>query len=381
MPRDHYDAKPGSYEVIVNGAPTGTFPTISFFMDLKRDDPVKSERDGDWFHPTTYSASRVSEICPVGEWTQSDHGYTTTFKGNLYNQSTASYVPVGSTFPPYENSLLNEAIIKAREDLLGERALNFMQNLAERQQAIDLVKDRLLAVYRGYHYARRRKWKQAFRAIGLHNHKVARRLSENVLAWNYGVAPLYDDVQNAIALWKDPKPEHFLCVKGSSKSGGLGQVRQVKDDSGYLPRLIDYSEEKFATCVMWVKPENEAEITRAALMVNNPPLLLYELTPYSFLVDWAWDIGGWLTAMGATSGWSFYSGYTMERTECQSLYRTLVSEHGHGVGYIFNNSFRQCKQFRRVRLLSFPTPGLPGFKNPLSLIHALNAVSLFGART
>lgn len=381
MSRDVYTQTFGSYEVRTNGALTGTYSTPKFFSDLRRADSTNGEVDGDWIHPTDYWASRVSEIHPEGEWKVTQFKKQMLYKGTLTALTSGSYVPVGYSIPSFDPKLLNEAIIKAREDLLGDDAFNFAQNYAERQQAIDLVANRLTSILRGYRYARKRKWKQAFRAIGIHKNKIARRMSENVLAWNYGVAPLADDIGAAIRRISDPTPANFLKVKGVAKSGNLGKPKRVVDDQVAMPRNIDYAEEKFAVCVMWVKPENANLIHQAATGINNPFLLGYELTPYSFIVDWAWDIGGWLTALGATAGWSFYSGYTMERTECMSVYLSYFGGGSKGTCYIFNDSFRHCKQFRRKRLTSFPIPGLPGFKNPLSLVHALNAVSLFGVRT
>lgn len=372
----------GSYETWQNGVKISTNVTPSFFSDLKRADAQNGQRDGDWIHPTDYWASRISEIHPVGTWTVTQFKRLMSYRGQLTAFTSGSYVPVGYSLIPFHPATLNEAIIKAREELLGENAANFAQNYAERQQAIDLVVDRMTAIYRGYKYARKRKWKQAFRAIGLHNHKVARRLSENVLAYNYGVKPLFDDVAAIARRISDPTPANFLKVKGKSRTGGLGRIRVVEDYEVAMPRKIFYAEEKYAQCVMWVKPENVNLIHQAALGINNPVLLAYELTPYSFIVDWAWDVGGWLTSLGATAGWEFYSGYTMERTECMSVYGgTAGPVPGKGDVIITNQAFRHCKQFRRTRLHTFPIPGLPGFKNPLSLMHALNAVALFGART
>lgn len=378
MSRNEFRHTMSPLEYYWRGEKFSTTSSTSYLFDLKRALPSSGSRDGDWLHPTDYWASRITEIGMQGEWQFQQFGGDNRYVGCLGAVSSGSYVPVGYELVPYEPNYLSRAIISARKQLLGEDALNFLQNFAERKQAIDLVADRLTSIRRGYQYARKRQWKKAFRALGLHNQKVARRLSENVLAWNYGVAPLADDIVKAVNMVSNPKPENFLMVRGTAGNGG-GVHREVIDDRGTLPRKVDYTEKHLAVCVMYVKPENEAAIRRAALMVNNPFLLGYELIPGSFLLDWVWDIGGWLTAMGATSGWSFYSGYTMERTEGISSYRGHTSK-TYGTSTILSGNMRQVKQFRRARLHAFPLPGNPGFKNPFSLIHALNAVALFGAR-
>ncbi len=381
MSRNVFKQVMGSLDYRFHGLFVTTMGSTSYFYDLKRADVQKGAQDGDWIHPTSYWASRITEFAMVGEWKFTRFGGENHYKGVLTAVASGSYVPVGYSLIPFESKYLSRAIISAREQLLGDNAVNFLQNFAERQQAVNLITDRLTSIRKGYHYARKRKWKQAFRAIGLHKQKIARRLSENVLAWNYGVAPLADDIAKGIAqATGDDREDNFLKVVGKAGNGG-GDHRQVVDDNGSnVPRLINYTERHFATCVMWVKPENETDIRLAANMVNNPFLLGYELIPYSFLLDWVYDVGGWLTAMGATKGWSFYSGYTMERTQCLSSYQSYASA-SNGTSDIQGGAFRECKQFRRERLTTFPIPGGPGFKNPFSLVHALNAIALFGART
>jgi len=179
-------------------------------------------------------------------------------------------------------------------------------------------------------------------------------------------------------MFQSDGPDQFVMVKGSSREGELGRAKIVDQNNGNLPRRIHFSETRYAQCKLWVRPDNFQEIRNAAMGLNNWPLLVYEVIPYSFLVDYGWAIGNWLSALGATSGWSFYSGYLMERTENLSVYEGLSTSNN---GQSTLTGQRTMKQFRRTRLMTFPTPGLPGFKNPFSLIHALNVVALVGVRT
>lgn len=393
MTRSTYSATPGSCEVKWYGSLIGTYPTLASSESLERSDVVKGQRDGDWLHPTDYSASKTIMKGPRGTW-EAPSGMS--YKGDLYNFSTASYQQVGWQAPSYEPHLLNQAIIKARNKLL-DGGFNALQDIAERQQAINLVGDRLLSIFKSVKAARdaysafkpghmnprrwkyfKSKWKESFGHLGLHNKNVARRLSENVLAWNYGVVPLHDDIKEAIHMVSNPTTlQAMIGVTGSSKEGEHGRYTRVEEkNTGYLPRTLTYTPLRSARCVLFVNPDNIALIRAAALRVNNPPLLAYELTKFSFVLDWVWPIGSWIESLGATAGWTFYSGYTMERTESWTFFSGLKDNFGTSV----IEGSRYCFQFRRVRLTSFPIPGLPGFKSPFSLTHALNAVALFGAR-
>lgn len=369
----------GNYTLKRGGQLILTGSSLKFTSYLDRDDAVPGIRDGDWIHPTDYWSTRIDEIYPVGIWERQNGSSTDVYDGHLASKAQASTDSPAYSCPDFKTHVLNQAIISCRGKLLGDDAFNAAQNIVERQQAIDLIGDRMRSVYRSYKHLRKGRFKQAFRELGLHNQRVAQRLSENILAWNFGAAPLFDDIKSAVNQFNDDTgPERFVRVRGSSREGNKSRPQIfIQDSFGTLTRQIEYWEERYAECVLWVKPDNLDDIRRASLSLNNPILLGYEVIPYSFLLDYAWNLGGWLNALGATSGWSFYSGYTMERTECVGVYLPYKGKNGKTTS-LFGQ--RNCKQFRRRRLTSFPVPGLPGFKNPFTLKHTLNILALFGAR-
>lgn len=392
MSRTVTETVPGSYTITRSGSLIGTYSMQKSTFNLSRSEPQPGVRDGEWIHPTSYSASKTVHVGPYGRWNTGTYEY----KGDLYGVSSGSSQAVGWFAPSYRSKLLSAAIVDARTKLSGD-GFNLLQNIAERQQAIDLVADRLGAIYKSYRSARsaisayrrgqmnarrwkhwKTEWKNAFRHLGLHNKNVSRRLSENVLAWNYGVAPLASDVDAAIQMFANPKTlQPMIGVTGKASEGSPNQYTYKEEArSGIMPRLLTYSELCSARCVLFANPENVALIRLAATKVNNLPLLVYELTPFSFLVDWVLPIGDWIDSIGSTAGWEFYSGYTMERTWCRTLFSDQVGRSGSSN----IEGSRECFQFRRVRLHDFPFPPPPGFKNPWSLKHALNAVALFGAR-
>lgn len=372
MPRITTSQVPGQYKLThPNGQILGYYQAQSFYERLTRGDPVNGQRDGEWIHPTDYSASKETQIGPNGRW-KDTYGYVR--EGNLYG---AIGIPtsLGYSFLGFDTSIANAAINKARSELVGQ-GFNLLQNIAERQQAIDLISDRLTSIYRSYRAARSKRWKEAFRHLGLHNRNVSRRLSENVLAWNYGVSPLIDDVDTAVDMWRGRNDERIrIIVMGKEKSGDVSKKQWREVDYGGVPFKLNYGEQREARCMIVATPANEALIKAAALRVNNPALLAWELIPFSFLVDWVLPIGEMLDAVGATAGWNFYSGYLMERSVCEY-------EYGSAAGNNQKTDLtgkRRMFQFRRTRLTSFPMPGWSGLKNPFSLMHALNAVALYGA--
>ena len=116
---------------------------------------------------------------------------------------------------------------------------------------------------------------------------------------------------------------------------------------------------------------------------TNPLTVLWEVTPWSFVVDWAIPIGRYLEQLSATHGWYFYDGcitttfnvgeaggYSWSSIRTYPGYyieiKRFSSEGGAGSWY----------EMQRVAISDFPIPDVPHFKNPFSAMHALNSIAL-----
>ena len=114
----------------------------------------------------------------------------------------------------------------------------------------------------------------------------------------------------------------------------------------------------------------------------NPVSIAWELTPYSFVVDWFYDLGGYLRNLetGLLYNTRFKSGYKSELYLWES---DEIAPMGgtHAVG---DNSWRiqACKQrtrrvqFYRTKLTSYPLPHLPRLDAKLGSSRLLSAASL-----
>jgi len=171
MTRVTTQQKMGSYTYQFGTQNIGTFASVAFEHRLERADPAPGQRDGGWIHPTNYWASRADEIHPYGEWKVTKFKKLNIYKGHLAQLADASPSAPGYSFTSFEQRVANGAYIKALNELLGEDAFNLAQNIVERQQAIDLVADRFGSIVKSYRFLRKKKWKQAFRALGLHGQK------------------------------------------------------------------------------------------------------------------------------------------------------------------------------------------------------------------
>jgi len=112
--------------------------------------------------------------------------------------------------------------------------------------------------------------------------------------------------------------------------------------------------------------------------ITNPAYVLWDKTPWSFVVDWAIPIGNWLNAMTADYGWDFISG-TFSFRESHSAQSTGTYWDHSGffpyTGFVTGNESSQFDSYKRDRYLSSPSPGL-FMKNPLKTIHVAEGIAL-----
>lgn len=115
--------------------------------------------------------------------------------------------------------------------------------------------------------------------------------------------------------------------------------------------------------------------TLAALGFTNPFALWWELTPYSFVLDWLIPVGNMLEALTADAGLDFVSGYTNTKSFCD-ITVTRQPNSSSATGTFPKGRFRNVSQLRTI-MVAAPITGLY-VKSPFSAIHAISAIALLG---
>lgn len=117
-------------------------------------------------------------------------------------------------------------------------------------------------------------------------------------------------------------------------------------------------------------------------MIQNLPATLWDLTPYSFVVDWFIGIGDWLTLQTATMGLKFQDGIKSVKTE------TRITSASNGKQYPWGDKTywteavscwpeRYKLSFQRQILTSFPKAHLmSNFSWPSNPIHIAEGAAL-----
>lgn len=337
------------------------------FYSNKTKGSVTAEPSG-WRSPAPYKHYVTISSRPRGKWMWR-HGMTEVTVEGYWAGS--EHQPVWQN---YDLSLKQAAEIEALLQLKDQR-VNLAQAWGERDQLARLVGDTATRLARAYKAARARRFRDAVKHLGAKWRGTPRNWLELQYAWK----PLLGDVHGVVQEIQDIPPHRWLVtVKGTSQrrwtetssltaNGGAASFYATdKHFQGGFVRL-DYH------------PDDDFMILVRRLGLSNPLTLAWELLPYSFVVDWLWPVGDWTSSLDAAIGFNFKSGsFSRIRKVSRTLSPSWENE---------NPSFQQRwaefeggtyrgSELIRTLYASSPLPRPPSTKNPASLSHMANGLSL-----
>lgn len=288
-----------------------------------------------------------------------------------YGWHVETYAPVILPVSPnyYLNSVYpdfadNDALIRFFSKL-GEVKLQMATFYAERQKTIDTVANKLERVFLAYRDVKRGKPNRAARRLGLKTHKTrSKQAAGQWLELQYGWRPLLGDIHTAMKFQDAPLP---TTVYGIGKTSFTKKIR-VNELFGIDGTYTGSTVVKIG-CDVTVSNPALAFGDRCGLI--NPLTVAWELTPFSFVIDWALPIGNFLDYLTASAGLSFLNAY-----------RSSV-ENGEVKASTYDGRARstRAEYYGTIRSTSRQAPytiNLPNltFKNPLSVEHLANAIAL-----
>lgn len=158
------------------------------------------------------------------------------------------------------------------------------------------------------------------------------------------------------------KPAQWLGP-GSHMSFNFGKVKlQVDDTVGSFVRLDFYM-------------DNPMLHELQSIGLVNPVQLAWNLVPYSFVADWFLPVGDYLQAWTAPLGLAFLGGSISNLRKRKVSINQFTPDPGMYWATVTGGRVENVS-FSRTVLSTFPGPRMPHFKNPLSLHHLANAMSL-----
>ena len=353
------------------------------FKEITRSAVTKNPRNiAGWRSPSPYKCTVLDYSDLQGEVEtqhyrngQSGPWMTQRWEGGLADK----YYQVMPSFPrtqslPGANSTYRaevECLLKVRD-----MSVNLLNTFAERQKSIDMIMDRTTRVYRAYKAAKRGKFRDAASILGVD--KRGKKSAKSWLELQYGWLPLLSDIHGGYEFLTGRR-----AVKGTlfkvSRTITDNDTETISNQTASWSMHSNVQTKMITKVVLWYTVEYEALAEASKLGLLNPLEVAWELTPWSFVVDWFLPIGNVLGALSATSGCSFKGG-TLTRVLDQSMQTQViprnnmsggdgVMQSGQALGY--GKFFKMDRQV----YTGSPFPVLY-VKNPLSVSHALNAVAL-----
>lgn len=203
------------------------------------------------------------------------------------------------------------------------------------------------------------------------------------LALQYGWKPLLQDVYNSCeavrAAWNDNGELFSAKASARATPGKISFLRDRGVAWGPRFRVTSGSREVSGKASVTYGVDSNFGTSLSQLGITNPASLAWELLPYSFVVDWFLPIGSFLERLDYSRGLIFKHGWLSfhARQDARLEVEDSHVEYGN-ITASYSNAKGQGEAFlfAREALTGFPAVPPPRFKDPFSLTHVANALSL-----
>lgn len=400
---NHKMSKTASEHYVLNvrtGSVTQLSKTISNYDRSYKSTIVDGGRVGEFRTATNYCRMVMRSIGYPANWEAKYGGvptYAYTCSDSLvyfgFNAVTCPAADFTRGTVVADANLQQAARISCRNKMTGA-SMNAAASLAELKQAVNGTVERIWSIVEALIKLKRRDYVGAYRALTgkspLKATKAVRRLKERLgasrhdpaawwLEWLYHWRPILSDIWSLTEIIKDGlrKPD-LLFSETSTKS------------KSHDPRLLFTTPKTDAIigstgkvtesvrCTMWGKIHWTMAASLRAWGFNNPQLVLWELVPFSFVVDWLLPIGQWLESINALAGVSFVDCHEVHRLEgwAHAAYRNP----GAGTNQTGNVPVVHIRilAMQRYRFASFPQ-GAPYIRDPFNLRNLGAAMALLAS--
>jgi hypothetical protein len=214
-----------------------------------------------------------------------------------------------------------------------------------------------------------------------------KEVAQDRLAYVYGIKPLFSDIFGAmehLAEFLQKAPQ--VKSNGHAKESFTENVEFVSSIFKVRVETVSEIRVKYGSSFRVVNPLDR---TLSQLGFTNPANVIWELVPFSFVVDWFIRIGDFLNLATATRGLELSQSYKtvfIKRTvkwKVAILNSNLTAD---PIVYDWKSSVGEAnpdwaswtitQHYCRRETLSLPDVPVPSFKSPVSVDHALNAFAL-----
>lgn len=333
-----------------------------------------------WIPPTGYSLDRVEIERAYGHaesWvTKFNWSVWDGYVGNGLFNSINHFDNAMSTYTANDPLSSSAALVAARNRLKGQ-TVNLGVAFGERKATSRQLGDAARRMAQSVRELRRGNFRNAARALGIIGDVGRPRGSNWTNHWlqlQYGWKPLISDVYGSVAALSKRPPGDWRVTSTAQRKDVFTSV--VNGGGADL-----YSCKAVRNRGVFVRidaiPQNDLSMSLSSVGVTNPLEVAWELVPYSFVVDWALPVGKWLSSLDALLGYG--PAWTSTTYWNETFWEdTGRSQWNSPTNFIKNNwlGTKRVLRVNRVASSGVPLPAFPSIKDPRSLGHMANGLSL-----
>jgi len=209
---------------------------------------------------------------------------------------------------------------------------------------------------------------------------LIRKAGSAWLEYVYGLKPLVSDIYKAAVESLDYQQKRADTYKVQSRASQTDRIERVYSSNGGNTKVSYFTEG--STEVKYrmqcsFNLQDQSEIDRFTSL--NPVSIAWELLPYSFVVDWVYDVGSYLRQAESAVLYAhrFKGGFSSRLEVTQSTYTYLLNDTYPSLVRRQNSSGNsKVVSFRRDVYLGSPFPRPPQLDVKLGAGRLLNAAGL-----
>jgi hypothetical protein len=279
--------------------PSGGFSNLSYVLQRSEtfEVPVtvKRIRPLDLFPATQrVTASRYVNN-EVTQWTRGGYQYQGPISYLASSGETSKFPLPAADWSKIDGRL--RAKIKASN-------LNLAQSLAEYRQTSSMVAGLASDIVKTFRSLRSgRAFGEFVRALQQPRSRSELAVANRWLQYQYGLKPLMSDIYgSAEALATKIRDGFPMYVRSSDEDKAEGTEILLDRDS--LPYSASYERTRKMKAVARYVIRDAALKQLSQIGISNPALLAWELFPYSFVIDWVFPVGNFLSSIDSLNGTS-----------------------------------------------------------------------------
>lgn len=221
------------------------------------------------------------------------HGVVGGGNGAPVNYGNFAHTVVPEGGYPGVRAYLQDMTYRSCYTKMRAATVNVGVAFAEAGKTAGLVADTARRISWAVYLLRKGRWKQAAAVLGVNPGRYHKNWAKKWLEWHYGWVPMLNDIymsavhlaQRDAGSWRTSVSSKMERPIAGFGIVGVGFSRSMVSCSGFVGVQTRFD----------FIPSGQFEPSKLGL--TNPALLVWELLPYSFCVDWIVPVGDWLQGL------------------------------------------------------------------------------------